>query len=160
MRPATIAFKLLTGTLMIVAASAMAGEQGREHRGPPPEVKAAFQACFAEIGVTVNPGERPDLSTDQQAQLASCLDGKGVSRPPRDGERHGRGGKEGFEKMKACLSDLGVTMPEHVPGQRPELNDEQRAAMQTCHEKLKSEREQTGSVDKAAATSGVSSSAE
>lgn len=162
-----LAIKAMTGTLMLLAVSAMAEGEGRrgfggpggrgEHREPPAEVKAAFQACATEAGVTVTEGQRPRLSEEQRHQVGACMEAKGIQPPPR-GDRGGRGNHEGFEKMKACVADLGVEMPEHQPGVRPELSDVQKAALDTCRQKLRSEKEAEGSVVSSASNTGVVSS--
>ena len=61
------------------------------------------------------------------------------------------------EKMKACLAEAGVTLPDFVPGQRPQLDDSARVAMKACHDKLRSESDGGDQQAEQAETQTVSS---
>lgn len=135
----------MVGFLSIAGLMALAPvADGREGRGEPPaEVKAAFAACAAELGIAAPEGRPPQINEEQRSQFGECLKGKGVNPPPH-GQSGGRGGHERahaeMEEMKACLADAGVELPEPQAGERPQLDESTRAAIQACREKLRPAR--------------------
>ena len=143
-------------TLTMMALAGVAAEGADRRHGPSAEDRAAFQACFAAAGVTVSEGERPQLSDDQRAQVDSCLQAKGIQRPPRGGE--GGPGRHGdFAKMKACLEEAGVTLPKPERGQCPQFDDATKAAMDACRAKLEGASDAGGDAGESESASGVSS---
>lgn len=128
---------LTTLASVAILGSFAQADEPRGFREPPAEVKAALQACAAQVGVTFTEGQRPELTDDQKQQMRSCMEAKGMKGP-------GRGHREDFAKMKACLADAGVSLPERVPGQRPQFDDATRAAMAACREKIRNENDGSG----------------
>lgn len=105
---------ILTVTLMLSGSfQTMAHDKG-----------GAFEACFAETGVTrPERGQRP--SDEDRAKMDACLESKGLSR------EHRRERRQAFKSaMEACATETGVTRPEK--GTKPSEDD--RAKMKACLE--------------------------
>lgn len=110
------------------AASAFADGANRE---PPAEVKAAFESCGAELGLS-RPAEGVRPSEADRAKMRACVEEKGIKLP-----EHGRGSQPGhhqnFAAMKSCLEAAGVQLPAPpAAGTRPVFSDAIKAAMDAC----------------------------
>lgn len=98
---------------------------------PGPEFREAIKTCAAELGIQPGEGRPPRLSEEDRAKMDACLKEQGVSRPQRP-NRGRPPGPAGIDQLKACFEADDIEFPELVPGEKPELSDEQILEMEKC----------------------------
>jgi hypothetical protein len=106
---------------------------------------AELQACLEKKGVKMpefggrgdGAGSAPPVTLDAATQKA--LEECGFRGGPGGGAGGpGGGGRGGLNnpELLACLKKAGVTIPTAPAGQRPQLDDKARAAVETCRAEL------------------------
>jgi hypothetical protein len=101
-------------------------------------LRDAFKACANQLGLRPpQAGARPPrLSTDQKAELDSCLEREGVNPadlPPPPGPEM----QKFHQAMRACLVANGVDLPPPNPNaEPPRLSDAELSALDDCRESV------------------------